>query len=80
LGEAVFAVDACLWESVPWEAVVSLLSPRERRLAPLAAARRLLEVDTRHKMGNVSDAIFDQVAPYERLAATLEANRRVDRD
>ena len=71
-GEAVFAIDVCLWENVPWEAMVFLLSEGESRLLPLAAARRLLEVDTRHRMLHLPDDVFSQVAAYETLAVKLE--------
>jgi hypothetical protein len=75
LGEAVFAIDVCLWENVLWESVVGLLSPLERRLLPLAAARRLLEIDTHHRMRNLPDDVFSQVAAYEGVASMLETMR-----
>lgn len=70
-GEAVMAVDVTLWEGVPWEDVAPFLTPNERQLVPLAAARRLLEVDTRHKMLGLADDVFDQVAAYEGLAKSI---------
>ena len=72
-GEAVLGIDVHLWEGVPWESVVSLLSTSERRLLPLAAARRLLEVDTRHKVHHLPDGVFNQVAAYGSLATKIEA-------
>jgi len=72
-GEAVLGVDVCLWEGISLDAVVSLLSPTERSQLPLAAARRLLEIDTRHKLHNLADDIFHQVAAYEGLVNQLEA-------
>ncbi len=72
-GEAVLGVDVFLWEGIPWESVIRLLSPKERLLLPLAAARRLLEVDTRHKMLGLPDSVFDQVVEYETLANNLGA-------
>jgi len=72
-GEAVFGVDVCLWENIPLEIVVSALLPIERRLLPLAASRRLLEIDTLHKMRSLSADIFDQVSAYAGLADGLES-------
>jgi len=70
-GEAVMGVDVFLWEGIPWETVTGLLTPEERHLLPLAATRRLLEVDTRHRMLNLPDSVFGQVEAYERLAEEL---------
>lgn len=72
-GEAVMAVDVCLWENVPLEQIDPILTESERRLLPLAAARRLLEVDTRQKMHHIPETIFEQVAAYENLASKFES-------
>jgi len=72
-GEAVMAIDICLWENVPFEQVTQLLTPNERQLLPLAAARRLLEIDTHHKMHRADESIFTQVDAYENLASEIES-------
>ena len=73
-GEAVMAVDICLWEGVDLGAIEPRLLPHEVELIPLAAMRRLVEIDTRHKLHGLDDTVFNQVRAYERFAAILEAS------
>lgn len=63
--EAVMAVDIALWEGVQLEYVLQILSPGEAELIPLAAIRRVLEIDTLHRVGGRPISIYGQVARYE---------------
>ena len=65
--EAVMAVDMALWEGVELERVLSLLTKAELELSPLAISRRLLEIDTLHRLGGWPSSIYQQVRRYEGL-------------
>ena len=66
-GEAVMAVDIALWEAVSLDECLRCLTTNERRLIPLAIKRRLLEIDTLHRLGGWSKSIFEQVPAYQNL-------------
>jgi hypothetical protein len=67
--EAVMAVDVSVWEGVPLQKVLPLLHPQEAKFVPLAAMRRILEMDTLCRIGGRPESIFDQVPHYEAFAA-----------
>jgi hypothetical protein len=63
--EVVMAVDIVLWEGVSLDDCLRCLSPKEISLIPLAIKRRLLEIDTLHRLGGRPESIFEQVPAYE---------------
>jgi hypothetical protein len=65
------ALDIVLWEGVRLEDVLSLLEPDESELIPLATIRRLLEMDTLHRLGGFPKTIYDQVEQYEDFVELL---------
>jgi hypothetical protein len=71
-GEAVMAVDICLWEQVALGDIASTLSPGERALLPLATLRRLLEVDTLYRLQGRAELHLDQVEHYHSFMPELE--------
>jgi len=72
-GEAVFVVDAVLWEGADLLSLLRLGSTMAgfSQLLVRAATRRLLEVDCHHRMRGLPDSYLDEVDAYRGLADRL---------
>ncbi len=71
--EAVFVVDAVLWEGASWN-VATLAGSGETffQLLVRAAMRRLAEVDLHYTLRDLSESYLEQVGRYAKVALELE--------
>lgn len=71
--EAVFVIDAVMWEGAPWGIVQSAGSGEDfRQLLVRAAMRRLAEVDRHHQLSGLPESYLNQVDEFANVASRLE--------
>ncbi len=67
--EALFCVDAVLWERAPWSLVTP--TPTFLQLTVRAALRRLVEVERHYRLRHLPETHLDQVRRYSVFASRL---------